>query len=297
MIPIAVIKNGKGPTAFLMSGNHGDEYEGQVVVTKLIRELKPKDIRGRLILFPMANYPAARAGLRVSPIDQGNLNRHFPGDPHGTATQIIAHFIVTELLSRVEYVFDLHSGGSSLEMIPSCDLRYSTDAKRMKKTTELARVFGMPITYIGDGTGTNMLSAQTERLGFYSFATELGGIGTVNPANVAMTDKGIRRVLKQTGVLRPNYKVEDAPATRMTEILSDAYYVYANDEGVFEPYVALGAEVKKGQKAGAIHFPEMPDREPAIVRFGTGGLVICRRIGARVQVGDCVYHLATDIKN
>ncbi|MSO93030.1 MAG: deacylase [Rhodospirillales bacterium] len=296
-IPIVCIKNGDGPGVLVQAGNHGDEYEGQVVIAKLIRELKPKDIRGRLILFPMANYPAARAGTRVSPIDQGNLNRLFPGDPHGTPTQMIAHYIVSELLPRVQYVFDLHSGGSSLELIPTVDIRYSTDAKRMKGVIALARAFGAPITYIGHGTGTTMLSAQTEHLGILSFATELGGIGTVNPANVAIAEKGIRRVLKHTGVLRSNYPVEQAPPTRLTEILGDAYYIYAPDEGVFEPAVELGAEVKKGQKAGAIHFPESPDREPVDVRFPIAGIVICRRIGARVQIGDCVYHLASDVKS
>jgi predicted deacylase len=37
--PIAVIKNGDGPTAFLMAGNHGDEYEGQIALCKLIHKL------------------------------------------------------------------------------------------------------------------------------------------------------------------------------------------------------------------------------------------------------------------
>ncbi|MCB2042915.1 MAG: succinylglutamate desuccinylase/aspartoacylase family protein, partial [Rhodoferax sp.] len=82
-IPIAVIRNGDGPTVFLMSGNHGDEYEGQITLAKLIRELEPEQVRGRIIILPAANLPAAMAGTRVSPIDQGNLNRAFPGDPQG----------------------------------------------------------------------------------------------------------------------------------------------------------------------------------------------------------------------
>lgn len=41
----------------------------------------------------MANYPAAQAGLRTSPLDGGNLNRSFPGDPRGTPTQVIADYI------------------------------------------------------------------------------------------------------------------------------------------------------------------------------------------------------------
>ena len=85
-IPLAVSKNGDGPTVFLMAGNHGDEYEGQIVLCKLIRELEPRHIKGRVIIMPAANLPAAMASARVSPIDQGNLNRAFPGDPNGTPT-------------------------------------------------------------------------------------------------------------------------------------------------------------------------------------------------------------------
>jgi len=34
-IPIAVIANGKGPTVLLSAGNHGDEYEGQVILSQI----------------------------------------------------------------------------------------------------------------------------------------------------------------------------------------------------------------------------------------------------------------------
>ena len=42
MIPIAVVKRGPGPTVLLMAGNHGDEYEGQIALAKLIRTLEPR---------------------------------------------------------------------------------------------------------------------------------------------------------------------------------------------------------------------------------------------------------------
>ncbi|MFM7152368.1 MAG: succinylglutamate desuccinylase/aspartoacylase family protein, partial [Gemmataceae bacterium] len=40
MMPIAVIVNGKGPTALVMAGNHGDEYPGPIAILKLMRELQ-----------------------------------------------------------------------------------------------------------------------------------------------------------------------------------------------------------------------------------------------------------------
>ena len=124
-IPIAVIRNGDGPTVFLMAGNHGDEYEGQITLAKLIRELVPEDIQGRVIILPAANLPAAMAGARVSPIDQGNLNRAFPGDAQGTPTWAIAHYIDSVLYPLADYHHDLHSGGSSLKYVPFCSMRKS----------------------------------------------------------------------------------------------------------------------------------------------------------------------------
>ena len=49
-IPIALISNGKGPRILLLAGNHGDEYEGQVVLTRLIKNLQPTEIKGKLFL-------------------------------------------------------------------------------------------------------------------------------------------------------------------------------------------------------------------------------------------------------
>lgn len=92
MIPVAVVKNGAGPTALLTGGNHGDEYEGPIALWNLARELKPESIKGRVIMVPAMNYPAFRAGKRTSWIDGGNMNRVFPGQPDGTITEKIADY-------------------------------------------------------------------------------------------------------------------------------------------------------------------------------------------------------------
>ena len=35
LIPIAVIRNGAGPTVLITGGNHGDEYEGPITIAQL----------------------------------------------------------------------------------------------------------------------------------------------------------------------------------------------------------------------------------------------------------------------
>ena len=97
LIPITVVRNGDGPTALLTGANHGDEYEGPVALQALALELKPEEIRGRVIIVPFMNAPAFRAGTRTSPIDRGNLNRSFPGRADGTPTQKIADYFASTL--------------------------------------------------------------------------------------------------------------------------------------------------------------------------------------------------------
>src|SRR4051794_37823320 len=98
MMPITVIKNGVGPTAFLVGGNHGDEYEGQVALLKAAADIDAESVNGRIIILPSLNFPAVQAGSRTSPIDKGNMNRSFPGRPDGGVTEKIADYVQRHIL-------------------------------------------------------------------------------------------------------------------------------------------------------------------------------------------------------
>ncbi|MGH7154561.1 MAG: succinylglutamate desuccinylase/aspartoacylase family protein [Acetobacteraceae bacterium] len=296
-IPIVVMRNGSGPTAFFMSGNHGDEYEGQVALCKLARWLTPEKIRGRVILLPAANYPAAMAGRRVSPIDDANLNRVFPGDPDGTVTHQIAWYIENELMPMADIFCDLHSGGSSLMYMPSALMKTSPDPARQQKLMAALEAFGAPTAYVtaaaspgGDATA----SGGAERKGVLAIGTELGGSGTVTPAALRIAERGVRNLLVHVGILPPNERIAPEGRTRVLEVGGPDYYGYTPENGVFAPAVELGDSVQAGQLAGHIHFPETPWAPPVEVRFQRAGTVLCKRIPGRTARGDCLYHLGTD---
>jgi len=295
-IPIVRIKNGDGPNVLMQAGNHGDEWEGQIGLGNLIRSLEPKDIKGRLVILPSANFPAAMAGMRTSPIDDGNLNRSFPGNPEGTITEQIAHFIEHVLLPTFDYSFDFHSGGSSLAYIPSALAPRHGDEARMTKVIGMLKAFGAPISYLAaapQGGGRTFTSASF-RQGVVSMGTELGGGGLVTPSSLKIAQDGMRRVLAHIGLLQG--PVPAPTPTRLTEIGGDDYYVYASDGGLFEPLVDLGDMVIAGQPAARIHFHHTPWREPDVLHFKRDGLVLCKRVPARCERGDCLFHLATDLK-
>jgi predicted deacylase len=295
-IPIVVIRNGDGPTALFTSGNHGDEYEGQVALCGLARTLDPAKIKGRVILLPMANFPAAQAGRRTSPIDDANLNRSFPGNPDGTVTQQIAYWIESTLLPKADLVADLHSGGSSLMYLPSALIKPSPDAARAAKQRAMLEAFGAPISYItGGGAGTgedNTLSGGAERCGIPALGTELGGSGTVTPAALRVVRRGLVNLLVHAGILPESERQPGAKAPRVVTVAGPEHFVYGSENGVWEPLVELGQTVRKGQLAARIHTPETPWARPAELRFNGSGIVMCKRIPGRTVRGDCLFHLA-----
>jgi uncharacterized protein len=298
-IPIVVLKNGEGPTALFSSGNHGDEYEGQVALTNLIKWLDPGMVRGRVIMLPMANYPAALVGRRVSPIDDLNMNRIFPGDPDGTVTRQIAHYIDSELITRADLVIDLHSGGSSLNYIPTALAKQSADPALYARQLAALRAFGAPYTYIQGGAqgqgGDQTLGSGADRRGKISLGTELGGAGAVNASGLAIAERGLRNLLVHLGIIGREHWVEPPVATRFLDVRGPEMYIYAPESGVFEPLVELGDEVVPGTPAARIHMPETPWLPPVEIAFKAAGIVMCKRIPARTKRGDCLFHLANDL--
>ena len=201
-IPVAVVKNGAGPSVLLMAGNHGDEYEGQVGLCKLIRALEPKDVRGRVIAVPGINLPAALAGARVSPIDNVNFNRAFPGDPNGTPTYAIAHYVDTVLFPMVSLFLDLHSGGSSLDYIPFVSMRTSGDAALDARAMAALKAFGAPVSMVWAHTlDSGFAQTAALRRGLVSLGGEFGGGGSVSLDGVRIVERGLRRFLVHAGCM------------------------------------------------------------------------------------------------
>ena len=294
--PVACIRNGEGPTALLLAGTHGDEYEGQITLSKLIYELKPQDIKGRVIILPMLNFPAAKAGLRTSPIDDLNLNRVYPGDPGGTPTLVIAHYVETVLMPMADYGLDLHSGGSSLHYIPSAVGALETDSERLQEIQRLMKVFGAPYSFFfpgGHAAGTSGNHAA-RRQNVLMFGTEMGGSGTVTAECLKICEEGTRRFLAEIGVLLNSGVAPTKTESRMLHAPDFSFFSYADGEGLFEPTARLGSDVKKGEIAGFVHTPENPGSKPETVYFDNGGVVVCQRIPGQVVRGDCLYHLGCD---
>ena len=287
-VPVAVIANGKGPTVVIEGGNHGDEYEGPITITELIRELDPGEIQGRLILLPAVNVHAAMAGRRTSPVDGLNFNRTFPGDPRGSITQQISAYLVNELFPRADAFMDLHSGGSSLDLLPSAIIEPAEDPALHKKNIAAARAFEAPLTVvIGNLGDPRTATAAACRAGLVTVGTEMAGGGRVAPDALGICRRGVRNVLRHLGVLPPPKEQPAPKETQLLELPGAAAYVFAGTDGIFEPFHAHGRTVGAGEPAGRIHCTWDPTRPPETVHYQADGILFGLRQPGRVRPGNC----------
>lgn len=297
-IPIYVFNNGKGPTLLLTGGIHGDEYEGQIAISRLAQTLDVKKLKGRLILIPAVNMPAALNGTRLSPIDGRDMNRCFPGNPGGTFSEMLAHFIDTRVLPHVDASVDMHTAGHSAECVPSTNMHYVPDAALRKKTMDAAAAFGAPynVVFWGVDEGATLTSA-IERRGILSVGTEIGGWGRVSVEGVRIGERGVRNMLRHLGMTagKPDTAQRDgAKGTRQMMVRDASCYSFAPAGGIFEPRHVAGETVQSGQSAGFLHFIEDIDHAPTEVFYGAGGVLWMSSGPGRVQRGDCVAVVMQD---
>ena len=147
-VPMISLKGKDGPTVLILGGTHGDEFEGPSAIMRLAQELDPATLSGQIILIPGLNAPAFAASSRVSPLDNGNLNRAFPGDPNGGPTAMLAHFVETQLIPRADFVIDLHSGGKASYFQPCALATRTDDADLYRANLDLAHAFGLPLVWV-----------------------------------------------------------------------------------------------------------------------------------------------------
>ncbi|WP_306120115.1 MULTISPECIES: N(2)-acetyl-L-2,4-diaminobutanoate deacetylase DoeB [unclassified Roseitalea] len=290
MIPITVIRNGQGPTALLTGANHGDEYEGPIALFDLAYNLEPCEISGRVIIVPAFNYPAFRAATRVSPIDQRNLNRIFPGRPDGTVTEKIADYFNSVLVPMADIVLDFHSGGKSLDFVPFASAHVLDDKDQQARCVAAVEAFNAPFTLmLLEIDNVGMYDTAVEDQGKVFVTTELGGGGTASGTTVAIAKKGARNVLRHAGILEGEPEIGP---TVMLDMPDDDCFVFSQNEGLFEPWVNLGDPVERGDVIARIWPSDRTGQPPVDYHACRSGMLVSRHFPGLIKTGDCLAVVA-----
>jgi N-alpha-acetyl-L-2,4-diaminobutyrate deacetylase len=285
MIPIAVVRGAPGPTALLIGGNHGDEYEGPLALFEFARTLDPAEVAGTVVIVPALNYPAFRAGTRTSPIDRGNLNRSFPGRPDGTVTEKIADYVQRVLLPMADLVLDFHSGGRTLEFLPFAAAHLLPDKAQEARSLAAVAAFAAPFSVrMLEIDAAGLLDTAAEEMGKTFVTTEIGGGGTARPATVRIARRGVRNLLRHAGILAGS---PEPGATTWLDMPSGDCFLFADEDGLIEPMLDLGEPVAAGAVLARIHPVTRTGLPPSEIRARLDGLLLARHFPGLVKAGDC----------
>lgn len=291
MIPIAVIRNGDGPTALLTGANHGDEYEGPVALQALAHDLDPTQVTGRVIIVPFMNLPAFHAARRTSPLDGVNLNRCFPGHPNGSPTERIADYFLRTLVPLADIVLDFHSGGKSLDFIPFAAAHLLDDAGQQDACAAAMRAFNAPYSMmLKEHDPAGMYDTAVEMTGKVFVSTELGGGGTLTAASARIAHRGVRNLLAHAGIM--SIEGTQEPSVQIDTTNDDCFHL-SEHAGLIEPLVDLGEEVEKDAVLARTWSTRRTGDAPRILHAQHSGILAARHFQGLVQPGDCVAVVAS----
>ena len=304
LLPITVI-NGTAPSTGQLKGlaafggTHGNEYEGQIAIKRLCLSLDPSQMRGRVILIPQLSESACRSHTRSSPEDGVNMNRAFPGRPAGTISYRIANFVKTKVFPQVGAIIDLHAGGREA-VFPLCTSFHPlSDAARYNETARVAALFDTPFIFVySRQMASGLLVDEAEDEGLIAVGGEFGHGESTSVQGVRHAYEGIQNVLRHYGLLDGEIKRIDETRASPPRLITAAElkdYIPSPSDGIWEPAVPIGGEVRQGELIGRIHQFDDHVSSPHEVIAHKEGVVIAMYSAALCRKGATLYVIGEEI--
>lgn len=282
-----------GPHLLITGGVHGDEYEPMVAIRTLIREIDPRQLRGRVTLVPVVNEAAYERGSRTAE-DRLDLARTCPGRPDGSITERIAAALAT-LIRAADLYIDLHTGGTALALFPLSGYVLHDDARVLSAQRRMAKALDLPLIW-GTSNKLDGRSLSVARdANVPAIYAEHGGGGGCDERGVRDYVEGCLNVLAEFEMLD---RVASPHASRVRHVIEDPrdrsghlqIQHPAPMSGFFEPAVSLGQTVRVGQVVGSVC--DALGDEKRDVLAAEDGSVVMLRVARHVNAGDALAGLA-----
>jgi predicted deacylase len=240
--------NGKepGPTLVVTGGVHAAEYASIAAALELGRNLRPERLRGSVIVVPVMNVAGfSSRSIYLCPLDGKNLNRVFPGNATGTASEQIADWMFQNVIRQASYYVDLHGGDLIEALIPFTIVFRSGIEAVDRVSLEMAKVFGIHYLVRSETPGSTYSTAA--KAGIPSILAESGGQGIWTAEDVARHTDGLDRLMRQLQMI-PGPVPEPVPYTLLDRFI----WLRSQHEGCWYPSVSVGDTVKEGQDLGCV---------------------------------------------
>jgi predicted deacylase len=281
-----------GKHLLITGGVHGDEFEPIAAIRRLIELFKQGDpevssFRGRVTLVPIVNEAAFLRGDRCA--DDGlDLARTCPGQSDGSVTEQTA-WALANLIRRVDYYIDLHTGGTELSVFPLAGYMLHADEKIRQTQRQMAMAFNLPVVWGTSPEFEGRSLSVARDAGVPAIYCEYLGAATCDPTGIKAYVTGCLNVMSELTMLERTraislvkHRVENhQPASGHMQVCNPSPVT-----GFFAPQVKLGDIIEAGDVLGSVH--PMDGGAPVNMRSNQTGIVLVLRTFPRVHAGESV---------
>ena len=202
-VPFMILNGaGEGPRVYVEAACHGSEINGLEVIRRLVtEEIALDQLKGQLVIVPVANVVAFTHRQGHTPFDNENMNRVWPGKADGRMSERIAFAIWENAIKGSDYLIDLHTGNSTL-------VTHVVFMGGERSSRDLARAFGVEVM-IQEEKDTDWQKARfngklrnySDASGIPAICPELGGNSKFEEHRIEQGLRGVLNVLKHLGML------------------------------------------------------------------------------------------------
>lgn len=236
----------------IVSGIHGDELEGQLVIFLLAQWLNnnQEKLNGIVDIYPAVNPLGIDTITRSFPNYDVDLNRAFPGGENEFLPGQVVHAL-TQDIKGSDIAIDIHSSNIFLREIPQIRI----NKEFSKKTLPLAKELNCDFIWIHDAVTVleATFSHTLNTLGTKTLVVEMGVGMRLTKEYGKQLLQGILNLLKQQKMILCEEQF-DVRKPFSSEI-GDVFYINAPKSGLFVPALDHCEIIAKGAKIGEIVDP------------------------------------------
>jgi predicted deacylase len=225
------------------------------------------------------------------------LDQQFPGDANGLISQRVAYHLFREIKDKANYLINFHTAATPYTAPPYTVYKVVPGVKPevSQEVEKLARTFGLYgncrvdiSTAKGELPGGlgGALDVNCALQGIPAFMAEVGSGGKFEEENIAVSERGIKNVMKYLKMIPGEVEV---PPRQIT--ITKRRFLYCNKGGFLIMDVKPGTVLSKGEKIAHVIdlFSEIETLEAPEKAY-----IIQVRVNPIVHTGDRVAFLALE---
>ena len=284
-------KDPKKKRLVIVTGIHGDEFEGQYICYEMVRRLtkKQEKLTGTVDVYPALNPLGLDVASHKVPKLEMDLNRMFPGNKNGTAMERVAAAIVEDI-SGADMCLDMHASNSFVREIPQVRLN-EIFAEKMLPFAKLLNA-DMVWTNATATVHESTLAHSMNMLGVPSMVVEMGVGNRIDRVYGNQVVEGIFHLMEEMGMWEGEVGEIQYPVISTD---GEVDFIRSKITGVFLPAIAHNHYVRKGDKLGEIVSP-LEGKVLDEIRVERSGLVFTLREYPFVREGALLARILMGIE-